>query len=236
MALIFLAFIIRLNHILIRQLSLTVIFHTGVMEIKSCLLQKYNDYPLGESTIGELIGRNGKDHLWEDRTDGNVDTIVIHYISANKVVPGEPFNRDLILGIFCEYDVSSHYLIERTGNILRLVPEEYKAWHCGGSIMPEPDNRQKVNDFSVGIELAGTESDKFTDEQYHSLQELLDHIEARYGGALKILGHSDVAGERAVKMGIRSMAKPDPGPFFDWKRLHQSHFEGHNGKIWISGK
>ncbi len=81
--------------------------------------------------------------------------------------------------------------------------------------MPEPDNRTGVNDFSIGIELAGSEQKPFTQKQYRSLKSLLVQIKNREN-IRSILGHEDISGERAVSLGIRQDCKIDPGPFFDW--------------------
>ena len=91
-----------------------------------------------------------------------MDVVVIHSICAEALMPEDPFDSRWILKIFCDQGVSSHYLIERNGTVLGLVPEEMKAWHAGGSIMPEPDNRHGVNEFSIGIELTASASSGYT--------------------------------------------------------------------------
>ncbi|MBD3320629.1 MAG: hypothetical protein GF350_06000 [Chitinivibrionales bacterium] len=198
-----------------------------LMNIEQCLLEKYNNRSLGVITVGESVARSGKEHLWDECPARSPDTIVIHYTSAVNVLPGDPYNFERIVQIFCEYQVSSHYLITREGAVIQLVPEEHAAWHSGGSIMPAPDNRRRVNDFSVGIELVGGEQDRFDDAQYESLQELIDTVELGRGGACKLVGHEDVAGERAVKIGLRTIPKYDPGPQFDWHRIRQPRFGYH---------
>jgi AmpD protein len=105
------------------------------------------------------------------------------------------------------------------GKIFRLVPEDKKAWHCGKSVMPEPDNRQGVNDFSIGIELVGTADSGFSSLQYEALRALCLDIEGRHGRKMAYVGHDQVAGERAVAMGLRDEPKVDPGPVFDWERF-----------------
>lgn len=186
-----------------------------------CLLDSNNPIAAGGSTIGGLITASGKEHLWEDRPGAVIDTIVIHSMSAAAVGAAEPFNRGLVLKLFCDYGVSSHYLIERDGTVLALVPEEKKAWHAGGSIMPEPDNRRRVNDFSIGVELAATPDSGFTAEQYRSLAELCADIERRRAGKFAYVGHEQVAGRRAVDLGLRQDVKVDPGVRFDWSRLFE---------------
>jgi N-acetyl-anhydromuramyl-L-alanine amidase AmpD len=184
--------------------------------IQPCLLDTANQMPAGALSAGEQIRAAAKEHLWSERPAGTaIDTIVIHYMSASGIAPAAPFDRALLLAIFCSYSVSSHYCIERDGVILALVPEEYAAWHCGGSIMPEPDNRLKVNEFSIGIELVATSTSGFTTRQYNSLAGLCREIEARHPIA-HYVGHDDIAGERAVGMGLRKDIKHDPGEKFDW--------------------
>ncbi len=188
------------------------------MKIVECLLSADNGCGLGATTLGERIRARGARCLWEHRRLP-VDTIVVHYISAVEIDPSHPYERGLILGIFCSYGVSSHYLIERSGTVVRLVPESAKAWHSGGSIMPEPDNRTGVNAFSIGIELVGTQDSGFSDAQYAALIELCRAIGERRRAPLRIVGHEHIAGRRAVARGLRSNAKRDPGPMFDWARM-----------------
>jgi len=192
------------------------------MNIKKCLLESANDYPVGASTIGAMIvSSSGKERLWDERSGGAdaVDTVVIHYMSAVDVVPGDPYNLGQLLKIFCDYGVSSHYLINRDGEIYNLVPEGMKAWHAGLSIMPEPDNRTGVNEFSIGIELLATRDSGFTEAQYEALGGLCVGIEGRFRRKMVYVGHDMVAGERAVALGLRKDPKIDPGPLFDWSRV-----------------
>ncbi|MCL2689566.1 MAG: N-acetylmuramoyl-L-alanine amidase [Chitinispirillia bacterium] len=186
------------------------------MKPHNCFLDSQNNTAIGGTTLGEMITDLGKEHLWEERTHGRIDTVVVHYMSAAAINPKRLYDLDLLLGIFCDYGVSSHYLINRTGKVLCLVPEDKKAWHCGPSIMPDPDNRTGVNEFSIGIELTGTESSWFTGFQYKSLCSLCINIEQRYGTEMRYVGHDQIAGERAVTQGLRKVAKTDPGPLFDW--------------------
>lgn len=97
--------------------------------------------------------------------------------------------------------VSAHFLIRRDGELVQFVPVERRAWHAGASSWR---GRQRCNDFSVGIELEGSEHAPFDDAQYGALIELLPRLSLR-----EIAAHSDVAPGR----------KTDPGPHFDWPRL-----------------
>ena len=103
--------------------------------------------------------------------------------------------------------VSSHFFVSRTGVIEQFVSCEKRAWHAGISSYLGRDN---CNDFSIGIELEGTDDVDFEDAQYRSLVKLLKAVSKRYRISA-IVAHSDVAPGR----------KTDPGPHFDWERLEK---------------
>lgn len=187
------------------------------MNIQKCLLNTDNDLPIIKGMISDQLKSQGKSQIWEDR-GSDVDTIVIHYMSAIEVNELAPFDINECLQIFVDFDVSSHYLIDRSGSVFSLVPEDKKAWHCGGSIMPDPDNREGVNDFSIGIELMATKDSGFTYEQYEALKTLCKDLENRYD-IKSYVGHEDIAGKRAVDLGIRNEEKVDPGAHFDWSQI-----------------
>jgi N-acetyl-anhydromuramyl-L-alanine amidase AmpD len=186
------------------------------LHIHECLLDADNTFDADGKTIGERVRSNKHEHLWEDRREGVIDTIVIHYTSAIALTPRDPYNLNRILKIFCDYDVSSHYLITRRGTVYRCVPEEKKAWHCGGSIMPPPDRRTGVNEFSIGIELMATDHSGFSSAQYRSLVVLCIDIEKHHRKRFTYVGHDQIAGTEAVNRSLRKEPKVDPGPFFDW--------------------
>ena len=104
--------------------------------------------------------------------------------------------------------VSSHLLIERNGTIKQFVPFTKRAWHAGVS---EFNNRDCCNDFSIGIELEGSDDIAYTDIQYDVLQQLCECLQKSYPAILKqnIVGHCDIASGR----------KTDPGASFDWQRF-----------------
>lgn len=163
----------------------------------------------------QVNGRN----IWEERTtDIEIDTIVIHAINASGTSPKFPFSLKKCIKIFELYDVSSHYVISRDGKIYQLVPEEKKAWHAGISKMPAPDNRSGVNDFSIGIELIGNEELLFEEKQYKSLNLLLNDIKKRRK-IRTIVGHSQIATQELVDLGLRKDVKWDPGKMFDWNKI-----------------
>ncbi|MGA3051543.1 MAG: N-acetylmuramoyl-L-alanine amidase [Chitinispirillaceae bacterium] len=189
-----------------------------MLNIIPCFLDSNNPLIVDGTTLGSLLAAAGKEHLWEPRHGpDDVDVVVIHSVCAEALNPVDRFDSRWILKIFCDYGVSSHYLIERNGTILGLVPEETKAWHAGGSIMPEPDNRRNVNEFSIGIELTASALSGFTELQYRRLALVCADIERRHGRHFTYCGHEQIAGQRAVKLGLRQDSKTDPGPAFEWR-------------------
>ena len=100
--------------------------------------------------------------------------------------------------------VSSHFLVGRDGQVIQFVPCNKRAWHAGVSTW---QGRSRCNDFSVGIELEGSDFEPFTERQYAALARLTRRLKRTYPIS-DIAGHSDIAPER----------KTDPGPFFDWER------------------
>ena len=190
-----------------------------VISIHKLSLQRSNRTRCGNGTIGGLIAATGKEQLWSKRTGTIIDVVVIHYMSAVERFPDNPYQLNDIISLFVEYGVSSHFLITRRGKVYQLVPIRQKAWHCGGSIMPQPDGRCNVNEFSIGIELLATASSGFTTSQYRSLGMLCGLIEQSRGSVMTYVGHDQVSGAEAVERGLRSDGKIDPGPLFDWKRF-----------------
>ncbi|WP_100551106.1 1,6-anhydro-N-acetylmuramyl-L-alanine amidase AmpD [Caedibacter taeniospiralis] len=103
--------------------------------------------------------------------------------------------------------VSSHFYIKRAGDIIQFVSTEKRAWHAGISCYK---GRENCNDFSIGIELQGTDKTHFKDAQYQSLSRLTDAIRRKYPDIENnITGHSEIAPQR----------KTDPGVGFDWQRF-----------------
>ena len=100
--------------------------------------------------------------------------------------------------------VSSHFLISRRGEVFQFVSTQNKAWHAGLSSFL---GREKCNDFSIGIELEGTDTEPYTESQYRVLNQLTICLRSRYP-LRSVKGHCDIAPGR----------KTDPGPSFDWAR------------------
>ena len=153
---------------------------------------------------------------------GQIDLLVIHNIS---LPPGQ-FGGNEIEAFFQNQldstqhpyfetinglEVSAHLLIRRNGDVVQFVPFNQRAWHAGVS---EFCGRTACNDFSIGIELEGTDSLAYTDIQYEVLSQVTQALQNAYP-ALKdfanIMGHCDIAPER----------KTDPGDAFDWQKYKQ---------------
>jgi N-acetyl-anhydromuramoyl-L-alanine amidase len=150
------------------------------------------------------------------------DLIVVHGISLPPGEFGGPWIDRLFTGglppeahpYFREIagrHVSAHALIRRDGEIVQYVPFHERAWHAGQS---EYCGRTGCNDFSIGIELEGTDEGPYENVQYERLIELIRALLATYPSLARerIVGHSDVAPGR----------KTDPGTHFDWPRLRSS--------------
>jgi AmpD protein len=148
--------------------------------------------------------------------DAVIRLVVIHGIS---LPPGE-FGGDGIVELFtnrldpsahpyyatiADLRVSSHFLIRRDGSMVQFVPCAERAWHAGASCW---NGMERCNDFSVGIELEGTDDAPYEPAQYATLRALVAALRARYP-IEDVVAHSDIAPGR----------KTDPGPAFDWSRL-----------------
>lgn len=145
-----------------------------------------------------------------------IDMIVIHNISlppnqyggngiielfTNKLNPNE---HPYYAGVYTA-KVSSHFLIRRDGELLQFVACSQRAWHAGTSNWKD---RECCNDFSIGIELEGCDSEAFEEAQYQTLNMLLTSLKEAYP-IQHIVGHSDIAHGR----------KTDPGPCFNWGKI-----------------
>ena len=156
-----------------------------------------------------------------------VDLLVIHNISLPPGEFGGTGIDDLFLGrldpnahpyfpLACAAGpVSTHVLIRRDGDLIQYVPFERRAWHAGRSIF---GGRERCNDFSIGIELEGTDEVPYEPAQYQALARCTQAILTRYPAITseRIAGHSDIAPDR----------KTDPGPCFDWG-LYRGLIAGH---------
>ncbi len=158
----------------------------------------------------------------DPRPDDEVPSLlVIHNISLPPGEFGGPHIDRLFTGqldpqdhpFFLEIQhlrVSAHCLIRRDGEIVQYVPFDKRAWHAGVSCF---DGRERCNDFSIGIELEGTDSLPFSDSQYQSLVAVTELLMTYYPiQPSRIIGHSDIAPGR----------KTDPGPAFNWSFYRES--------------
>jgi AmpD protein len=146
----------------------------------------------------------------------DIDVLVIHAISLPPCEFGGPWIEALFTNrlpadahpYFADIhslEVSAHFLIRRDGELLQFVPVHQRAWHAGQSCCR---GRERVNDFSVGIELEGCDDIPFEAVQYRVLAKLSRLLLDSFPGLDEqaIYGHADIAPGR----------KTDPGPHFDW--------------------
>lgn len=158
----------------------------------------------------------------DERPSGcSVDLLVIHNISLPPGEFGGPwidhlFHNQLDSSLHPYFQeihqlrVSSHLLIRRDGQLIQYVPLNLRAWHAGHSTF---QGRERCNDFSIGIELEGTDDLPYTDAQYATLIKTTREILARFPDITpdRIVGHADISPGR----------KTDPGVAFDWHRYQQ---------------
>jgi AmpD protein len=156
---------------------------------------------------------------FDERPEGQtISLLVIHGISlppgqfggpwvvelfTNRLSPkAHPYFADL-----ASLRVSAHFFIRREGTLAQFVPCELRAWHAGESSW---HGRPRCNDFSIGVELEGTDDSPYEDAQYATLARLTRALCRRYP-IRDIAGHSQIAPGR----------KTDPGPGFDWPRFRR---------------
>ena len=148
-----------------------------------------------------------------------ISLIVVHGIS----LPPGAFGGDSVVRLFtntldptahpyfatiAEARVSAHFFIRREGSLMQFVACARRAWHAGASSWR---GRTRCNDFSIGIEVEGTDDVRYTAAQYRALARIIRALRRRYP-IEAIVGHSDIASGR----------KTDPGSAFDWPRLRRS--------------
>lgn len=172
-----------------------------------------------KSGILDSVHYNCSPHHDERPSEVTIDMIVVHGIS----LPAGNFGSDAIEDFFCgkldhashpsfatiaHLKVSSHLLIKRTGDIIQFVPFTKRAWHAGESSF---QGKTRCNDFSIGIELEGTDNIPYEQIQYKQLGSVIALLLKTYPAIThdRIVGHVDIAPGR----------KTDPGPVFDWAYL-----------------
>ena len=163
---------------------------------------------------------------FNERPEGEISLLVVHNIS----LPPAQFNTGKVQEFFqnrldisehpyfegiASLRVSAHFLIERDGTVTQFVSCRDRAWHAGISVF---EGHEVCNDFSLGIELEGTDDLPFTNAQYAALIDLTRQLLAAYPDITRqrICGHSDIAPGR----------KTDPGPAFDWARFRSALQDG----------
>ncbi len=159
---------------------------------------------------------------FDARPNHEIDMVVIHNISlppniyggsgvielfTNKLNPDEhPYYATI-----CAAKVSAHFFIRRDGELIQFVSCLQRAWHAGASHW---QGRERCNDFSVGVELEGSDDEAFEAPQYKTLNTLLNALKKTYP-IQHIVGHSDIAPGR----------KTDPGPYFVWEEIECHNIE-----------
>ncbi len=153
------------------------------------------------------------------RPKNEISMIVIHNIS----LPPSQYGGNGIIELFTNQlnpdehpyyaeiytrKVSAHFLIRRDGTLIQFISCLDRAWHAGVSSW---QGRERCNDFSVGIELEGSDYENFEGAQYQTLNSLIAAITTAYP-INAIVGHSDIAPGR----------KTDPGPYFDWQQIDKN--------------
>lgn len=154
----------------------------------------------------------------ERPVDTPIDLLVIHSIS----LPPGIYTGTGVIDFFCnklnvaehqyyeeikDLKVSTHLFIKRSGQIIQFVTFNHRAWHAGESLF---ENRTNCNDFSIGIELEGSDFEPFSKNQYTSLILATRAIILAYPA---ITPSKNIVGHQAISPGRKS----DPGPFFDWE-------------------
>ena len=174
---------------------------TGILEEAELILSPNSDSRPEESDIRLLVIHN------ISLPPGEFGGPYINQLFCNQLDPAEhPFFDEIK-----DLRVSSHLLIRRNGDIIQYVPFHKRAWHAGVS---EFEGRTCCNDFSIGIEMEGTDDDAYEEVQYQKLAEVTKQLLSTYPEISRdrITGHCHIAPER----------KTDPGEAFNWKKYLDS--------------
>ncbi len=157
-----------------------------------------------------------------------IDLLVLHNISLPLGVFGTPYIADLFcnrldVGAHPDFaslqgvEVSAHFLLRRDGNIVQFVSTQQRAWHAGVSTLA---GRPNCNDYSIGIEIEGSDFVPFEAVQYNRLAELICCLQNVYPLCV-VCGHEHIAPGR----------KTDPGPCFDWLQCRQAWRMARQGAV-----
>lgn len=177
--------------------------------------------PIVNGLLSEAI-QKPTEHFNQRPKHAQVSLLMIHNISLPAGHFSGSYVSDLFCGTldtnshptFCDLKgvrVSSHLFIRRNAQVIQFVNFNNRAWHAGVSSFNGVEN---CNDYSIGIELEGTDNMPFTKRQYVKLTSITKQLMKAYPdiNTSSICGHSDVAPGR----------KTDPGPFFDWARYTEA--------------
>jgi N-acetyl-anhydromuramoyl-L-alanine amidase len=159
---------------------------------------------------------------FDNRPQGEeISLLVLHGISLPEGVFGTPFIDQLFTNQLQGDEspsfeplkglrVSTHLLIRRGGELVQYVSLNERAWHAGVSSF---EGRTRCNDFSIGIELEGSDETPYSEAQYQQLRGVIPLLHKHYPAITqqRIVAHSDIAPGR----------KTDPGPAFEWQRIAQ---------------
>ena len=169
----------------------------------------------------ENINHQKSDFFTPRCQEDNISLLVVHNISLPVGEFGSNHITDLFLGRIdanahptfadlAQLKVSAHCLIRRDGSVIQYVSFNHKAWHAGVSNF---NGIEQCNDFSIGIELEGTDDILYEQAQYLALASLTASIQKSYPDIIpeNIVGHCDIAKGR----------KTDPGQAFDWQYFQQ---------------
>ena len=162
------------------------------------------------------------EHFNQRTQNTDIELLVIHNIS----LPAGNFSNNYVEDLFCGnldtsahtsfidlkgVRVSAHLFIRRNAQVIQFVNFEERAWHAGKSTFK---GRSNCNDFSIGIEMEGTDTQLYSERQYQTLIQVTQQIMRCYPkiSVNNICGHCDIAPGR----------KTDPGPSFDWQFYRNS--------------
>lgn len=197
-------------------------------DIKEIESEDWKNWRPGISTLQMLLPNVNSEPRTETTTH-----VVMHFASNAANNPTNPYNINDTYSIFQQYEVSSHYVIDRSGQVYLFVPETRVAYHAGrGTVTGFPTHNNRLNHYSIGIELLaiGTKVEMtpvitgpkfdlipqdligYTDSQYSALNILLDDILKRNPNIKRdrnhIIGHDEY-----------NPSKTDPGSLFDWSKI-----------------
>lgn len=170
-----------------------------IPKARLCLSPNYDERPA--ACVPELIVIHNISLPPNEYGGDGIDQLFTNNLDKNA----HPFYAEIH-----QLRVSSHLLIRRDGELVQYVPFDKRAWHAGVSSFL---GREVCNDFSIGIEMEGSDFEPFTQAQYEVLEATIKQLLDNYPSlsAANITGHEHIAPGR----------KTDPGPYFDWQRLSE---------------